>query len=109
MLKLGVLLYNKQVLADMKLQQYRASERVTDADQEELSQNQLEFMSTPEESHSQTGKKTRKVRARCPWSVKGQRNAAHLHIKALDHQLRIATGVGLLVFKCCPDEAVNVA
>ena len=36
--------------------------------------------------------------------MKGQRNSAHLHIKALDHQLFLCLGIGLTFFACAEGE-----
>ena len=58
-------------MADQKLKEYRASERVTDDDQDELAQYQVEFFSITQGAADKSGKKKRRVRTKCPWSVRG--------------------------------------
>ena len=55
-------------------------------------------------------KKKRKPKRRrttveeAPWVVKGQRQSALAHIRALDHRLLLAIGVGLIAFAAGADE-----
>ena len=52
--------------------------------------------------------KKRKVE-KCPWSVAGQRESAHMHIRAMDKQLELTTGQGLSQFGGGEDDAKEVA
>ena len=47
-------------MADQKLKEYRASERVTDDDQDELAQYQVEFFSIAQGAADKSGKKNMK-------------------------------------------------
>ena len=81
-------------MSDLQLREFRSSERVTGLDQERLAEYQTEFLSTAQHR----GTKRKKTKPKCPWAVTGQRNSAHLHIKAIDHMLMLTLGVGLLAF-----------
>ena len=46
---------------------------------------------------------------KCPWAGTGQRESAHMHIRALDKQLELTTGKGLSQFEGWEDDANEVA
>ena len=105
-----------EVLQDLKLRQFRASERTTGYDQELLCQYQSQFFADDEDDDKPAeldpkgkGKdRTRKVE-KCPWGVTAQRESGHMHIQALDKQLELATGKGLIQFRETDRDAKQVA
>ena len=80
----------------MQLREFRASDRATHHDQQLLEQYQVPFF--PAALPKAKGRKRQRVE-KCPWAVTGQRNSAYLHIKALDNQLQVSIGSGLIAFK----------
>lgn len=100
------------MLSDLQLREFRGSERANGDDQELLVQYQDEFFSTAagDDTVTKQGKKRKRRKvAKCPWAVTGQRNAAALHIKALDHQLFVTTGYGLLYYATTVGASIALA
>lgn len=94
------------MISDLQLRECRASERTAGKDQEMLTEWQNMFFSAtpPAKGKHQCKKKAIK----CSWQVTGQRNAAHLHSKSLDHQLLLTTGAGLIFFTGADDDSAAV-
>ena len=92
------------------MRRFSGSERVTQYDQELLAQYQLEFFRDTGRAEPKAKAKAtqRKKRAKCPWSVAGQRHAALAHIQALDKILTQTIGDGLKAFQCGEDETDDV-
>ena len=101
------------MLADLILKEFRGSERLTNQQQDELAQYQVELFwdNAPVQTQRSKGTTTKRwlTNTKCPWVVRGQRSSAHLHINGFDHQLLIAIGVGLVIFHGSADDAAKVA
>ena len=79
------------------MQEFKASEKASEYEQDLLLQYQTEFVSEA------NAKRTKKKRARnkkqkCPFAVTGQRQSAFIHLKALDNLLQLTIGSGLDAF-----------
>jgi len=72
-----------------------------------LAEYQTEFFSL--DPLDNRGKKRPTKKPKCPWAVTGQRNCAYLHIKALDHQVFLTLGVGLIAFQGIVGDHYSVA
>ena len=99
-----------QVLRDLQLREFRESERVSGYDQELLTQYQTDFFSMKKPEKRQLGGKRKRTNIeKCPWAVTGQRNSAMIHINAIDHQLFLTIGAGLIAFAGLPADQQAVA
>ena len=96
-----------QAPCDLSSREFRGSERVSNFSQDELLLYQNEFLSECDIDRHEP--KRRKKKAKRPWSVKSQRQSAYKHIRALDKQMHLTIGSGLVAFKSQKDDLSNVA
>ena len=95
------------MIPDLHLNDFRASNRLSEDKQEAIEAYQVEFFDDAKAPVGK-GKKKKRRTSKAPWKVKGLRNSAYVHIKALDHQLNLSIGSGLDCFKGDEDDHAEV-
>ena len=85
------------MIEDIQLKKFRASARTSEYDQDLLMEYETQFFSDKAPTKRKKGAKRRRTE-KSPLEVTGQRQAALSHIRALDHQLVLALGIGLIAF-----------
>ena len=98
------------MLRDLRLREFRGSERASGYDKELLTLYQTEFFALEDDQAaadkaSKGKQKKRQRKQKCPWAVTALRNSAHHHIKALDKQMQVILGAGLSHFTGNDDHA----
>ena len=93
------------MISALPLKEFKAFARTSEYDQDMLVSYQEELLSERVAIKRRKNNKQKRRRTavtdKAPWQVKGQRQPALSHIRALDHQLLLTIGVGLVAFAWC--------